>query len=56
VQLSYRIDDIAAAVGLLRTAGGRAKEPERMRFGLLAECTDNQGTAFRRWPSASEPR
>jgi uncharacterized glyoxalase superfamily protein PhnB len=49
VQLSYRVDDIAAAVERVRAAGGRAKEPERVRFGLLAECTDNQGTAFRLW-------
>ena len=52
VQLSYRVDDIAAAVERVRAAGGRANEPDRVRFGLLAECTDNQGTAFRLWQPA----
>jgi len=49
VQLSYRVDDIAAAVERVRTAGGHADEPSRRPFGLLAECTDDQGTTFRLW-------
>ena len=49
VRLSYRVDDIAAAVERVRTAGGRADEPARMRFGLLAECADDQGTTFHLW-------
>jgi predicted enzyme related to lactoylglutathione lyase len=49
VQLSYRVDDIAAAVQRVRAAGGRADEPERRRFGLLAECVDDQGATFRLW-------
>jgi uncharacterized glyoxalase superfamily protein PhnB len=52
VQLSYRVDDIAAAVGRVRAAGGRADEPERKPYGLLAECVDDQGTAFRLWQPA----
>ena len=52
VQLSYRVDDIAAAVGRVRAAGGRAGEPVRRPFGLLAECTDDQGTTFRLWQPA----
>ncbi len=52
VQLSYRVDDIAAAVERVRAAGGRADEPTRRRFGLLAECTDDQGTTFRLWQPA----
>jgi len=47
VQLTYRVDDIAAAVQRVREAGGRADEPRRMPFGLHAECTDDQGTIFR---------
>ena len=47
VQLTYRVDDIAAAVERVRAAGGRADEPRRMPFGLHAECTDDQGTIFR---------
>jgi uncharacterized glyoxalase superfamily protein PhnB/catechol 2,3-dioxygenase-like lactoylglutathione lyase family enzyme len=49
VQLSYRVDDIAAAVERVRAAGGRAGEPERRPFGLLAECADDQGVTFRLW-------
>jgi predicted enzyme related to lactoylglutathione lyase len=52
VQLSYRVDDIAAAVERVRTAGGHADEPERKPYGLLAECVDDQGTTFRLWQPA----
>jgi uncharacterized glyoxalase superfamily protein PhnB len=52
VQLSYRVDDIAAAVQRVRAAGGRADEPVRRRFGLLAECVDDQGATFRLWQPA----
>jgi uncharacterized glyoxalase superfamily protein PhnB len=51
-QLSYRVDDIAAAVQRVRAAGGHAGEPERRPYGLLTECTDDQGTAFRLWQPA----
>ena len=51
-QLSYRVDDIAAAVDRVRAAGGRADEPVRRPFGLLAECVDDQGATFRLWPPA----
>jgi predicted enzyme related to lactoylglutathione lyase len=49
VQLSYRVDDIAAAVERVRAAGGHADEPERRPFGLLAVCVDDQGATFRLW-------
>jgi predicted enzyme related to lactoylglutathione lyase len=49
VQLSYRVDDIAAAVERVRAAGGRADEPARLRFGLSTECVDDQGITFRLW-------
>jgi uncharacterized glyoxalase superfamily protein PhnB len=52
VQLSYRVDDIAAAVGRVRAAGGHADEPTRRPFGLLAECVDDQGATFRLWQPA----
>lgn len=52
VQLSYRVDDITAAVERVRAAGGRADEPERKPYGLLAECADNQGATFRLWQPA----
>jgi uncharacterized glyoxalase superfamily protein PhnB len=52
VQLSYRVDDIAAAVERVRAAGGSADEPERRPYGLHAECVDDQGTTFRLWQPA----
>lgn len=56
---SWRVDDIAAAVGEVRAAGGTAGDPEEMAFGWQAECTDGGGLAF--WlhqlppPGASAP-
>ena len=52
VQLSYRVDDIAAAVERVRAAGGHADEPGRRPFGLFAECVDDQGATFRLWQPA----
>lgn len=52
VQLSFRVDDIAAAVERVRAAGGQAGEPQRRPFGLLAECVDDQGATFRLWQPA----
>ena len=52
VQLSYRVDDLAAAVERVRAAGGRADEPARKPYGLLAECIDDQGATFRLWQPA----
>jgi predicted enzyme related to lactoylglutathione lyase len=52
VQLSYRVEDIAAAAGRVQAAGGHAGEPRRMPYGLLAECTDDQGATFRLWQPA----
>jgi predicted enzyme related to lactoylglutathione lyase len=52
VQLSYRVDDIGAAVERVRAAGGYADQPDRKPYGLLAECTDDQGATFRLWQPA----
>ena len=52
VRLSYRVDDIAAAVERVRAAGGSAGEPERRPFGLLADCADDQGMPFHLWQPA----
>jgi uncharacterized glyoxalase superfamily protein PhnB len=52
VRLSYRVDDIAAAVERVRAAGGRADEPARRLFGLLAQCADDQGMTFHLWQPA----
>jgi uncharacterized glyoxalase superfamily protein PhnB len=42
----YAVDDIDAAVGRVRAAGGTATEPERQPYGVTAECVDDQGTRF----------
>jgi predicted enzyme related to lactoylglutathione lyase len=42
----FRVVDIAAAVGAVRTAGGTAGEPAAGREGLVAECADDQGAPF----------
>lgn len=42
----WRVDDIDAAVRRVRRAGGTATEPVRQPYGLMAECTDDQGTRF----------
>jgi predicted enzyme related to lactoylglutathione lyase len=55
VQLSYRVDDIAAAVERVRAAGGHANEPTRRPFGLLADCVDDQGVRFRLWQPTGAP-
>jgi uncharacterized glyoxalase superfamily protein PhnB len=52
VQLSYRVDDIAAAVERVRAAGGHADQPVRRPFGLLARCADDAGTTFHLWQPA----
>ena len=52
VQLSYRVDDVTAAVERVRAAGGHADEPERKPYGLIAECADDQGATFRLWQPA----
>lgn len=42
----YQVDDIAAAVARIRARGGTATEPERQPYGVMADCTDDQGTRF----------
>jgi uncharacterized glyoxalase superfamily protein PhnB len=52
VQPSYRVEDIGAAVERVRAAGGHADEPQRVPYGLIAECADDQGATFRLWQPA----
>lgn len=49
VQLTFRVDDIAAAIERVRAADGHADEPSRQPYGLVAACADDQGMAFRLW-------
>jgi uncharacterized glyoxalase superfamily protein PhnB len=42
----YVVDDIVAAVGRVRAAGGTSTEAERQPYGISAICADDQGTRF----------
>jgi hypothetical protein len=42
----YAVDDLEVAVAAVRTAGGRADEPEQQSFGRSALCRDDQGLLF----------
>jgi uncharacterized glyoxalase superfamily protein PhnB len=48
-QLCYKVSDIDAAVARVRERGGRAGEPAQQAYGLLVECTDDQGITFHLW-------
>lgn len=49
VQLCYRVVNIEAAAERVRQAGGQAGEAQQKPYGLLAECTDDQGQHFQLW-------
>lgn len=42
----FAVDDVEAAVGRVRSAGGTAAEPQPEPYGLIAECVDDQGVRF----------
>jgi predicted enzyme related to lactoylglutathione lyase len=42
----WKVDDVPAAVARVRAAGGTATEPEKMPYGLTADCRDDQGMRF----------
>ena len=42
----YLVDDIVAAVGRVRAAGGTASDPERQPYGVTSDCVDDQETRF----------
>lgn len=54
---SYVVDDAAAAAARVRAAGGQAGDPIERPYGLVAECTDDQGTRFavHQHPAAGQP-
>lgn len=49
VQLCYHVDDIAAAVDRVRAAGGEPGAITHEPYGLMSECTDDQGVTFQLW-------
>ncbi|HXV94683.1 MAG TPA: VOC family protein [Pseudonocardia sp.] len=42
----FAVPDLAAAVAAVRAAGGTSTEPQRRRFGLVAEALDGQDLRF----------
>ncbi|HWC11887.1 MAG TPA: VOC family protein [Acidimicrobiales bacterium] len=44
--LCFAVDDVEAALGRVRAAGGRAGEPRAEPFGRVADCVDDQGLPF----------
>lgn len=42
----WKVDDVASAVERVVAAGGTAGRPEQRPYGVLAECTDDQGSPF----------
>ena len=42
----WLVDDVEAAVGRVRAAGGTATEPEQRPYGITSECVDDQGSRF----------
>lgn len=42
----WRVDDISAALQRVRDAGGTATDAQQQPYGLMSECTDDQGTRF----------
>lgn len=45
-KLMYAVDDIEAALARVHEMGGQAGEVEQQRYGLSADCVDNQGIEF----------
>jgi uncharacterized glyoxalase superfamily protein PhnB len=42
----FAVDDLVAATVRVAAAGGTAQQPHLEPFGLVSECTDDQGTSF----------
>jgi predicted enzyme related to lactoylglutathione lyase len=43
---TIRVDDIARAVASVRGHGGTATDLEQQPYGLMSDCTDDQGASF----------
>jgi predicted enzyme related to lactoylglutathione lyase len=46
VLLVHRVDDLRAALARVRALDGTATDPRRESYGLVADCTDDQGNGF----------
>ena len=52
-QICYKVSDIEAAIARVWDHGGKAGEAAQRPYGLLAECTDDQGITFHLWQPTS---
>lgn len=52
----HKLADHWRRVERVRAADGRADEPEPKPYGLIAECTDDQGATFRLWQPTGRPK
>jgi predicted enzyme related to lactoylglutathione lyase len=53
-QVYFQVDDIEAAVALVRELGGEAGDPEKIQSGYMSSCRDDQGTGFNLWAPAGD--
>lgn len=44
--LCHAVDDLGEAMAKVRAGGGEAGEPRQEQYGLISDCTDNQGMRF----------
>jgi predicted enzyme related to lactoylglutathione lyase len=42
----FAVDDVESAAARVRVAGGTARTPHSEPYGLMADCTDEEGTRF----------
>jgi predicted enzyme related to lactoylglutathione lyase len=52
--ITWRVDDIDAALERVREAGGSGDEPEVTPYGSTATCIDDQGDRFCLWQPTAE--
>ncbi len=54
--ITWRVDNIALAVEVVRRRGGSATDPFTRPYGTMSECTDDQGMRFYLWQPTDEER
>jgi predicted enzyme related to lactoylglutathione lyase len=56
MMLCYAVDDVDATLARVRAAGGTTEEPVDAPYGRVADCVDDDGTAFAVFsPPAGDP-
>jgi uncharacterized glyoxalase superfamily protein PhnB len=49
------VDDVGQAAARVRAAGGQAGEPDERPYGIVSDCTDDQGMPFAVWQPTAWP-